>query len=327
MKPKISVIIPCLNEERRLGATLQALREQPASPDDFEIIVVDGGSTDRTAEIAQAAGARVIHSEKGLGRQRNAGARAAAGDWIAFVDADITVSRDWLAQALQRIACADADVLLGPVLAPHDGTWIERAWGVHLQMRRQRAAHAGESVFRLVSTQNLFVERSAFETVGGFDEELSSGEDTFLSYSLRKQGYRIAYDDGLAVCHRGEPKSLRDFFTQQVWHCNREVWERIAKDNPRDAGGGFWYGAVHAAGLAAVACSLVTGIVLKRPLLPAGTTLLYSFLPLALAARTTWIARSPRETPSLAVLYWVYGVARASYLLGLAQLTHKQKRF
>jgi glycosyltransferase involved in cell wall biosynthesis len=327
MKPKLSIIIPCLNEERRLEPTLRALSDQSASPSDYEIIVVDGGSSDRTLEIARAARARVIESERGLGRQRNAGARAAAGRWVAFVDADITVARDWVARVIRHINCADSDMLLGPVLAPADGTWIERAWGAHQEMRRRLASRATANIFRLATTQNLMVERSTFERAGGFDEDLSSGEDVYLTYRLWEQGARIAYDDRLAVCHRGEPKNLRDFFTQQVWHSNREVWRRMSEGDTNHAGRAYWYGAINAACIAAVAFSLVVGIVSGVLMLPAAATLAYLLIPVALAGRTAWVTRSLQVTPSLALLYWVYGVARASYILGLTSLTHKQKRF
>ena len=89
----ISIVIPTLNEERRIGQTLQRLRDTLVG--DFEIIVSDGGSKDKTADIARALADKVIvHS--GLDRQtiaggRNAGAKVAAGEYITFLDADVTI--------------------------------------------------------------------------------------------------------------------------------------------------------------------------------------------------------------------------------------------
>ena len=115
---KLSIIIPCLNEESRLGPTLQALKQQSASPEVLEVLVIDGGSSDATIAIAREAGVRVIQSNRGLGRQRNTGAMHASAEWIAFMDADCTASPNWVAEALRFIAATNADVVVGPVLAP-----------------------------------------------------------------------------------------------------------------------------------------------------------------------------------------------------------------
>lgn len=82
----ISVIIPALNEEQALPATLDNLMRQGG---DFEIIVVDGGSSDQTRSLAEAhAGVHVIESARGRATQMNAGARQAVGDWLLFLHAD-----------------------------------------------------------------------------------------------------------------------------------------------------------------------------------------------------------------------------------------------
>jgi GT2 family glycosyltransferase len=174
----------------------------------------------------------------------------------------------------------------------------------------------------------MFVERKAFEAVGGFDEELSSGEDTDLGYRLNSHGFRTQFDETLVIFHRGEPKSLRDFFAQQVWYSNREVWRRMAIQGSRKVGQrALRYGILHIAGLSAVACSILIGVWWRRPEIPAVVTLAYLLIPLLLAARAARVTRSFGSFLSLALLYWLYGVARAAYLLGLTNLTHKTKRF
>ncbi|MDP9257800.1 MAG: glycosyltransferase family 2 protein, partial [Actinomycetota bacterium] len=88
LKPLLSVVIPAFNAERTLGAVLEALAADPEGPD--EVIVVDDCSTDRTAEIAAARGARVVEgtSVGYAGGARNRGWDAAAGDVVVFLDAD-----------------------------------------------------------------------------------------------------------------------------------------------------------------------------------------------------------------------------------------------
>src|SRR5690606_31223532 len=95
---KLSVVVPAYNEERLLGASLAAIREGLAAFEaagwEAELVVCDNNSTDRTAEIARAAGARVVFEPiNQISRARNTGARAGSGDWLLFVDADSFPSR------------------------------------------------------------------------------------------------------------------------------------------------------------------------------------------------------------------------------------------
>ncbi len=320
---QLSIIIPCLNEERRLGPTLEALKQQSAPAEVFEVIVVDGGSSDTTTALAHEAGVRVVQSDRGLGRQRNTGARNASAEWIAFIDADCTASPHWVAEALRFIAAGSADVVVGPVLVPESGVWVERAWGKHLEMRRRTAPKTCR-IYRFLSTQNFIVHRRAFEKVGGLDENLTSAEDNVFACRLWQEGFHLAYDENLIVWHRGEPKSIRDFFMQQVWHSNRQVWRRIEAHGY--GGRAFWYGILHAACVAALLLGTVAGIFASSALLPATILFGYLLIPLALSVRTAWVTRSLDQMPSLAALYLIYGLARASYILGLADLHIKGKR-
>src|SRR6185369_12224787 len=93
---KLSVVVPAFNEERLLVATLDSIKAAAQGLGDWnwELVVCDNNSTDRTAEVARAAGAKVVfepHNQ--ISRARNTGAAAATGEWLLFVDADSTPSR------------------------------------------------------------------------------------------------------------------------------------------------------------------------------------------------------------------------------------------
>ena len=110
--PRASVIVPCLNEEEKLPRVLDCVLAQDVSGDCFEVLVVDGGSNDRSVEIAKSKGVRVISSPRGVSVQRNRGAAEARGDYLVFLDADCIVQPDWLHCGIGHLEDGDA-VLAG----------------------------------------------------------------------------------------------------------------------------------------------------------------------------------------------------------------------
>lgn len=228
----ISFIVPALNEERHIGRCLKSIRalELPTSVDGIEMIVVDNRSTDRTADISREL--RAIVEEVAPGHPsgaRNAGARRATGDWLAFVDADCELPPDWLTICGahlfdQELAVAAAGVMHSPL---ENATWVERAW--------YEIGHgAGNDSVRRVRwlpTYNLLVRRSAFEAINGFDESLSTCEDCDLGYRLADLGSLIV-DPRARVVHRGESRSLGELFRREAWRSRGNV--RLALMRPFD---------------------------------------------------------------------------------------------
>jgi len=135
---KLSVIIPAFNEEKLLPGCLArvaaALRANAAPGWSAEVIVCDNNSTDRTAEVARAAGARVVFEPVNqISRARNAGARAASGDWLLFIDADSYLHPATLADLLRCIGrgrCAGGGCVVGLDEAPRIGHACVGLWNL-----------------------------------------------------------------------------------------------------------------------------------------------------------------------------------------------------
>jgi glycosyltransferase involved in cell wall biosynthesis len=177
----VSFIVPAYNEARLLGRTLEAIHAAGASiGEPYELIVVNDASTDETAAIAAAHGARVVPvAYRQIAATRNAGARAAAGDSFIFVDADTLVSPATVRAALAALRRGAAG---GGASLRLDGTipWHGRL----LLLAVRTAMRAG----RLAAGCFLFATRTAFEATGGFDEKLFATEELALSRALARHG-------------------------------------------------------------------------------------------------------------------------------------------
>lgn len=187
--PLISIVIPTLNEENNIGHTLECLARQDLR--DFEVIVVDGGSTDRTAEIARTHGARVILAEHaGISYQENLGGSTAMSQLIAFTQADTLVPPDWLRKIVREFG-ADPDLVAvtGPLEVPSDATsWVRleyKLWNLVRLICSKLPLPLG---MFFTSGPNIATRRWAFEKVGGFDEFLPVHEDGTLGKMLMQIG-------------------------------------------------------------------------------------------------------------------------------------------
>src|SRR5689334_5293479 len=187
--PRISVVMPVYNSERLLGECLSALRA--STFDDYEIVIVDDSSTDKSRDIAAAHGARVVPSggRLGPGRARNKGVEHARGDIVFFIDSDVVVRPDTLA----RLAAAfDRDAGLSGLMAVQSPSMrfrnlcsvYKNLWMHYTYVRR-----AGEDV-PLFYTTAAAIRRADFLASGGFDANYVDPniEDTDYGQKLARQG-------------------------------------------------------------------------------------------------------------------------------------------
>jgi glycosyltransferase involved in cell wall biosynthesis len=177
----ISFVVPAYNEEQLLARTLTAIHTAARGlAQSYELIVVDDGSTDETVAIAAAHGARIVCVQfRQIARTRNAGALAAAGSTLIFVDADTVVPE---ATLLATVEALRGGAVGGGATVGIDGRLPFWAW-LLLPVARivLRAGHVAAGCY-------VFCSRAAFDAVGGFDERLFAAEEIAFSRSLRRQG-------------------------------------------------------------------------------------------------------------------------------------------
>lgn len=176
----LSIIIPAHNEEGFLRSTLAALTAAAGSLGPFELIVVDDASTDATADVARAAGARVVPvAVRHIAAARNAGAAAASGTRLVFVDADTIVPAATLAAA---VAALDAGAAAGGTharLPAGEPRWARAAWAPF---------QWGMILLGMPGGAFMFMTRRAFEAAGGFDERFFASEEIHFARALKRVG-------------------------------------------------------------------------------------------------------------------------------------------
>jgi glycosyltransferase involved in cell wall biosynthesis len=191
----LSFIVPAHNEAACIEASVAAIAAAASHLGvDHEIVVVDDASTDRTAELASRAGARVVPvAFRQIAATRNAGARAARGDTFVFVDADTLIGADVVA-GLQRVMRSGA--IGGGAAIRFDEPvprWVRWVLPTFLWLGRR---------LRFTGGCFLFCSRAAFETVGGFDEALYASEELSLCRALRTQGELVILRESVLTSGR-----------------------------------------------------------------------------------------------------------------------------
>jgi glycosyltransferase involved in cell wall biosynthesis len=165
----VSIVIPTLNEEKYLPQLLQSLEQQTFT--DYEIIVADADSTDETREIAAHYGCQVVPGGK-IAWGRNAGARRARGEYLMFLDADVTVPPTFLENLMRRVVAEKLDVASG-FITPDSKRLFDK-----IMVSTSNLWHFTIQLFYPHASGFYIIARKALhEQINGFDEELFLTED------------------------------------------------------------------------------------------------------------------------------------------------------
>ena len=219
--PKVSVIVCAYNGERTMDHCLDSL--ETLNYPNYEVVVVNDGSTDRTREIAERyAYIRLINQEnEGLSAARNVGLRAATGDIIAYTDCDCMADPDWLTHLVARFLSSDFGAVGGPNLPPPDRSLVANCVAVspgaptHVLLDDEVAEH--------IPGCNMAFRREALEAINGFDPVFrAAGDDVDLCWRLQNKGYKIGFSAAAVVWHFRR-NTVRDYIKQQQGYGKAEA--------------------------------------------------------------------------------------------------------
>lgn len=245
--PKVSVIVCSYNADRTLAACLDSL--QALTYPDYEIILVDDGSTDTTPQIAflRPHLRRFRHNRNlGLSVARNTGLAAALGQIVAFTDADCRADEDWLYYLVSGLVDGEFAGMGGPNLLPPEDSPVAAAVMVspggpaHVMLTDRQAEH--------IPGCNMAFFKSALDEIGGFDPIFhAAGDDVDLCWRLQQAGYKLGFSPAAFVWHYRR-STVRDYLKQQYGYGEAEAL--LVRKHPEyfnSIGGSIWRGRIYTA--------------------------------------------------------------------------------
>lgn len=218
----VSVIVPCYNAQAYLEQALESILNQTVAP--AEIIVVDDGSDDHSAEVARSVSSRiqvVQQANQGCAAARNAGAALAKGTWLAFLDSDDTWTPDSLELRIRSInSDPEARVVFGAV---------EQYICPEIDPERAERFELPEGINTARAAGSMLIEVSTFNSIGGFDTEFRHAEMMDFSTRLDEAGFKVMSTNDLLLrrrIHGGNKVLQKNAFKASVLRVLRNAAKR-----------------------------------------------------------------------------------------------------
>jgi len=204
-----SIIIPTFNSEAFIDDCMIAIRNLNYSSDNYEVIVVDGGSKDEILKILNKYNCvKVLFSKNiSISNSRNLGAQNALGDNLVFIDSDCLVAPNLLKNAekhLSKFECC------GSFYKSHENHgWIATTWLIVEQKK--------DGIVNWITSGTLAVKNSQFFKINGFNESLETEEDEDFGLRVRQSGGKLFNDSSMASIHIGQADTICNFFKKEMW--------------------------------------------------------------------------------------------------------------
>ncbi|MGE5446163.1 MAG: glycosyltransferase [Ignavibacteriales bacterium] len=215
--PFVSVIIPALDNETLMKDCLISLLQTVYPPERREILVVDNGSTDRTADIIKSFPVQYLYEKrKGVSYARNRGIKASKGEILAFTDPDCVVSKGWLNELVRPFNEEDAGGVAGAII-PYPGQTPAERYAARIRSHSQERP-MNHPLRPFAMTPNIAFRREVFQEIGLFDTRFPGGgwEDADLCWRFfRGTNLKLKYTPRAIVFHRYRT-TAKDFFIQHI---------------------------------------------------------------------------------------------------------------
>jgi len=210
--PFVSIIVPMFNAEETIEQCVTSLISLDYPSNNYEIIIVNHNSTDKSTSILKKYPVRVVNKVGGtIASVRNYGTTFAHGEIYAFVDSDCLVYVDWLKRAVEQLL---TDKRIGATgcgyVAPKNSSWVENAW-------LYESEHPSfETDF--IPSGNFFIMATVFKQVEGFNEDLTTCEDAAICQRVVAYKYKVVNNSSIKSIHLRNPKTFNQFFLKELWY-------------------------------------------------------------------------------------------------------------
>lgn len=221
---KISVIVPAYNAQKTIHQSIEALLAQEYPKEHYEVIIIDDGSSDGTADVVKAYPVKYLHQRnQGPATARNAGAREAQGEIILFTDSDCVPFANWIAEMVKPFENKEVVAVKG-AYKNKQKSMVARFAQLEFEERFEMLKKA-ESI-DMVDTYSAGYRKDIFLQMGGFDPyfPVANNEDTELSYRMSKLGYKMIFNPDAIVYHLNHPSSVRRYTKLKFW---RGYWRTV----------------------------------------------------------------------------------------------------
>ena len=221
---KVSVIVPAYNAQKTIGQCIEALLSQKYQRENYEVIVIDDGSTDGTAEIVKTYPVKYLYQRnQGPATARNVGVKEAQGEIILFTDSDCVPSDNWIAEMVKPFEDKEVVAVKG-AYKTRQKSLTARFAQLEFEERFEMLKKA-ESI-DMVDTYSAGYRKDIFLLMGGFDPyfPVANNEDTELSYRMSKLGYKMVFNADAIVYHLNHPSSIRRYARLKFW---RGYWRTV----------------------------------------------------------------------------------------------------
>jgi len=245
--PTVSVVVCTHNGSSTLPECLDSILGLRYP--NFEVIVVDDGSTDESAELARSYGVKVITTEnQGLSSARTTGLRAAGGEIVAYTDDDAYPDPDWLTYLALTLQRTDHAGVGGPNIAPYDAGLVAESVAnapggpMHVLLSDQVSEH--------IPGCNMAFRRECLDEIGGFDAQFrAAGDDVDVCWQLQERGWTLGYNAAAMVWHYRRGSVLNYWRQQRAYGRAEALVERKWPEKYNRAGHVSWAGRIYGKGL------------------------------------------------------------------------------
>jgi len=236
LAPSVTIVVPVYNAARTIAPCVEACLAQDYPG--VEVIVVDDGSTDDTANIVRRYPVRYLRQENaGPASARNRGWRAATGKIVCFTDSDCVPAPDWVSRLVDEYTSGEIAGVGGTYDIANDNNLLAACVHEEIVQRHLKMPRG----VNYLGAFNVSYRRTVLEEAGGFDESyrIASGEDNDLAYRIIERGHSLVFTRDARVSHY-HPENLWRYLRHQFWH---GYWRmKLYRQHPRMSGGDVYGG-------------------------------------------------------------------------------------